>query len=711
MPSQTAQTVQTVQGVAVARRRSLQLHGWLSGLLAALMFVIAPSAWAVLTPIVTLTASSASMTDQDSAELSALVSDPSTRNRTAPSGTVSFIDDANNAVCAPVTLVPTSLAGGQAKATCTFAGLNRSGLYRLSASYNGDATFSSLTSAQVQITVVATRLLTISHVGAGTVVVTNSSGSSSAASQRVLASDGQTIVATPDPGYRLAASTSSCTSFRPVSELNTVVSFVAAAMSADCSLAFTFAAQQPTLLLAYDRAAQRVLSFSPNNPATVLTSVALTGLTTGERLLDIAMLPQSSTLYSLASDSTRTRIVTVSSVNGAVVDVSGTPTLASAGSASYGLSIVPGGSALRVVADNGSNQNLQLAWGGLSSSGLPACSYVAGDAGVGSTPALIHVAFTTSNQAGDYRTLFAIDQARGTLVAIDPDMRVSTLTTVGSLGLAPGSLQAAGGLVTTPGSLFAFAALRINGVSILHRVNLINGAATAIGEIGSGSTIDGLALAATSQACLDVDGDGSVRAETDGLMLLRALLGFSGDAALSGLQTVPPAPRANWAAIATYMNATCGTNFVGGAAPVQSLDPCLDLDGDGTARAHTDGMIWLRTLLGMSGEAALTGLKRSPAAPRATWATISDHINRTCAMNLGGYSPVVSLLNSFGCIARTGTLANNTSSLIFGTCQHCLDIIAMRCCSGEVFSRSNNNCTLFNPSNPAQGISCQGGCS
>ena len=70
----------------------------------------------------------------------------------------------------------------------------------------------------------------------------------------------------------------------------------------------------------------------------------------------------------------------------------------------------------------------------------------------------------------------------------------------------------------------------------------------------------------------------------------------------------------------------------------------------------------------------------------------------------------VCTLNAPGCIAPTGTLANNSSSLIFGTCNQCLDIIATRCCSCEVFSRFGGNCTLAQPGNPNGGITCQGGC-
>ena len=57
----------------------------------------------------------------------------------------------------------------------------------------------------------------------------------------------------------------------------------------------------------------------------------------------------------------------------------------------------------------------------------------------------------------------------------------------------------------------------------------------------------------------DVDGDGQVSALTDGLMLLRAALGLSGDAVVAGA-TAPGAPRTTWAEVQPYLRSQCGLN-------------------------------------------------------------------------------------------------------------------------------------------------------
>ena len=81
----------------------------------------------------------------------------------------------------------------------------------------------------------------------------------------------------------------------------------------------------------------------------------------------------------------------------------------------------------------------------------------------------------------------------------------------------------------------------------------VNGAAVDMGAFESS--------AATLLGCtLDLDGNGTINATTDGLMLARALLGLTGPAVTgNALGTAPT--RGDWASIRSYVNANCGTNF------------------------------------------------------------------------------------------------------------------------------------------------------
>ena len=59
---------------------------------------------------------------------------------------------------------------------------------------------------------------------------------------------------------------------------------------------------------------------------------------------------------------------------------------------------------------------------------------------------------------------------------------------------------------------------------------------------------------------LDADGNGSIDALTDGLMILRAMFGLTGTAVTGGAVGVG-ANRATWAQIQPYLNANCGAAF------------------------------------------------------------------------------------------------------------------------------------------------------
>ena len=61
---------------------------------------------------------------------------------------------------------------------------------------------------------------------------------------------------------------------------------------------------------------------------------------------------------------------------------------------------------------------------------------------------------------------------------------------------------------------------------------------------------------------LDIDGSGGApNPLTDGLMLVRAMLGLTGTAVTTGAIIGTP-PRNTWALIQPYLNANCGTSFL-----------------------------------------------------------------------------------------------------------------------------------------------------
>jgi subtilisin family serine protease len=85
--------------------------------------------------------------------------------------------------------------------------------------------------------------------------------------------------------------------------------------------------------------------------------------------------------------------------------------------------------------------------------------------------------------------------------------------------------------------------------------------ATPLQKFGGGSTnigqVDVGALGASVQICqMDIDGDGQISATTDGLILMRAMMGMTGAAVSSA--AVPGSPRGDWLSIRAYLVGVCG---------------------------------------------------------------------------------------------------------------------------------------------------------
>ena len=90
---------------------------------------------------------------------------------------------------------------------------------------------------------------------------------------------------------------------------------------------------------------------------------------------------------------------------------------------------------------------------------------------------------------------------------------------------------------------------------------------------------------------LDVDGDGVVRPLSDGLMILRHLLGMQGTA-LTQKAMSPMGSRSTSAAVAAWIERGRQENW-------------LDFDGDGRTTALGDGLLLMRAMFGMKGDALL----------------------------------------------------------------------------------------------------------
>ena len=112
---------------------------------------------------------------------------------------------------------------------------------------------------------------------------------------------------------------------------------------------------------------------------------------------------------------------------------------------------------------------------------------------------------------------------------------------------------------------------------------------------------------------VDADANNNVSAMTDGVLALRWMLGMTGTAATRGAIGASP-HRTDATLIAHHLVAQR-----------------MDVDGDSSVDAVTDGLLLLRALLGFSGDAVISGAV-SPCAMRTTWTAIRGHLAGTCGL-------------------------------------------------------------------------------
>ena len=107
----------------------------------------------------------------------------------------------------------------------------------------------------------------------------------------------------------------------------------------------------------------------------------------------------------------------------------------------------------------------------------------------------------------------------------------------------------------------------------------------------------------------DVDDDGQIQPLTDGLLMIRYLFGFRQAALVEGVLT-DSAGRPSSSEISVFL---------------EENEAFLDIDGDGSTEALTDGLLLLRYLFGFRGNALIDGAI-GPDATRTTAHEIVDYL-------------------------------------------------------------------------------------
>jgi hypothetical protein len=237
-----------------------------------------------------------------------------------------------------------------------------------------------------------------------------------------------------------------------------------------------------------------LVRFDSATAGTIATSVAITGLQTGEVLLEIDRRPANGLLYGLGSTS---RVYTIDTTTGLAVAVGATPFTPALSGTAFGFDFNPVPDRIRVVSTDTSNFRLNPNNGALAGTDTP-LSYAAGDSGAGLTPRVVGSAYTNNFAGAAATTLFGIDSNRDVLVMQGgpngvPSPNGGVLTTIGA-GLGFDTSDLVGFDISgTSGAAFASLTPPTGGASQLFTIDLTTGTATLVGNIGTGLTLTGLA--------------------------------------------------------------------------------------------------------------------------------------------------------------------------------------------------------------------------
>ena len=126
----------------------------------------------------------------------------------------------------------------------------------------------------------------------------------------------------------------------------------------------------------------------------------------------------------------------------------------------------------------------------------------------------------------------------------------------------------------------------------------------------------------TNEFTWDIDGDGQEAALTDGLLIIRYLFGFSDQALVQGAVNAS-ATRSSPASIKTYLD---------------DHYPELDIDGNGSPAALSDGLLIIRYLFGFNGSSLIQNAV-APDGTRTSAADIEGYLSARSGGSSGGGPP------------------------------------------------------------------------
>ena len=250
----------------------------------------------------------------------------------------------------------------------------------------------------------------------------------------------------------------------------------------------------------------QLIAVSAADPQKITRSVTLYGLAPNERILGIDYRVAYGVMFALGSSG---RVFTVDVDSGALKPVGDAPLALALEGTRFGFDFNPAADRIRIASESGQNLRAHPESGALvdfkpDAEGLQpdgALAFGSDDANAGRTPHVIAAAYTYNNDNEKLTTNFAIDGELGALVrqgsveGVEPVVSPNTgqLTTVGRLGVTAVT-DAHFDIADVTNTALAALSTRDAPAPTLYRIDLATGQANAIGTIGNGEPLRGIAI-------------------------------------------------------------------------------------------------------------------------------------------------------------------------------------------------------------------------
>jgi hypothetical protein len=253
-----------------------------------------------------------------------------------------------------------------------------------------------------------------------------------------------------------------------------------------------------------------LIKFNAGQPRRILEKRTVTGLPKGETLLGVDYRVARGVLYALSgTPNGSARLYTLNTATGALTPVGNAPAAIALSGSLFGFDFNPAADRIRVVSDTGMSLRLHpdtgaAVDGNANLDGLQpdtALSFAPGDVNFGRSPAVVAAGYTYNKKDDKLTTNFAIDRRLGALLrqgsveGMLPMVSPNTglLTTIGSLGLGE-LVDASFDIADVSGAAFATVRTSTDNRSRLVLIDLTNGRAQALGTVGDGTALLGMAV-------------------------------------------------------------------------------------------------------------------------------------------------------------------------------------------------------------------------